>query len=107
MSRSNLQDRPMKITKNIGMLLLAVKSLGCGKSESRNNDATKIEHQTIGVRHDRHVTCVASGGANETDNFVFPYAASELDHVLRCGRNIVIVNRCSNEDAVSAFNSRA
>ena len=50
---------------------------------------------------------MASGSANEADNFVFPYAAGELDHVLSRSCNIVIVNRRSNEDAIRVFNGRA
>ena len=86
---------------------LAVESVAGGKGEPRNNNAAKIEHETVGVRHHRHVTRVASGGANEPDDFVFPRVPSELDHVLGRSRDIVIVNRRRNEDAVSVFNGRA
>ena len=50
---------------------------------------------------------MASGSANETDNFVFPCASGELDHVLSRSCNIVIVNRRGNEDAIRVFNGRA
>ena len=32
--------------------VLAIESAGNCKSESRNNDATKIEHEAIGIGHD-------------------------------------------------------
>src|SRR6266480_453380 len=85
---------------------LAVESVADGKGEPRNNDAAKIEHETVGVRHHRHVTRVASGSANEPDDFVFPRVPGELDHVLGRSRDVVIVNRRRNEDAVSVFNGR-
>ena len=43
----------------------SVESLTGGKGEPRNNDATEIEHKTIGVRHYRHVARVTAGGAEE------------------------------------------
>ena len=61
--------------------MLAVESVARGKSEPRNNDAAKVEHEAIGIRHDRHVTRMTSGSANEADDFVFPCASGELDHV--------------------------
>ena len=87
--------------------VFAIESVARGKSEPWNNDAAKVEHEAIGIRHDRHVTRVASSSANEADNFVFPCASGELDHVLSCSRNIVIVNRRGNEDPICVFNSRA
>ena len=86
---------------------LAVESMGCGKREPWNNNATKIEHETVCVRHHRHITRVASGRAKEADDLVFPYASRELDHVLGCRGDIVIVNRRGDEDTVGAFNGRA
>src|SRR5438046_7406479 len=80
---------------------LAAESVACGKGEARNNDATKIEHQTVGIRHHRHVTRMASRGAKKPDDFVLPRAPGELDHILGRGSNIIIVNRRSNEDAIS------
>ena len=47
---------------------LAVKRVARGKGEARNNDAAKIEHKAVGIRHDRHVTRVASGSANEAND---------------------------------------
>src|SRR5437762_6809347 len=67
----------------------------------------KVEHQAVGIGHDRHVTRVASGSANEAYNFVFPCASGELDHVLGLGIDIVIVNRRSNKDTVRVLNSHA
>ena len=32
-------------------------------NESRNNHRSKIEHETVGVSHHRHVTAVSAGGA--------------------------------------------
>src|SRR5438094_9489334 len=39
---------------------ITVEGVGRGKGEPRNNDATKIKHEAIGIRHDRHITCCAS-----------------------------------------------
>src|ERR1043166_825542 len=49
----------------------------------------------------------AAGGAKEADNFVFPRAASQLDHVFGGSGDVVIVNRCSDEDAIGVFNRGA
>lgn len=46
--------------------------------------ALEVEHQAVGVRHDGHVTRVSASGAEKTDDFVFPRASGELDHVLGC-----------------------
>src|SRR5207249_8960961 len=64
--------------------VLAIESAGRGKGEPRNNDATKIEHEAIGIGHDRHVARVASGCAQKADDLVFPCASGQLDHVLGC-----------------------
>ena len=42
----------------------------------------------------------------EADDFVFPRATRQLDHVLGRGGDIIIVNWRSNENAVSVFNGR-
>src|SRR2546430_2256908 len=89
----------MKITKNIGMLLLAVYLIIDG--------LLGFGLQLGPAIFLLYVVAVASGSANEADNFVFPYAPGELDHVLGRGGDIVIVNRRGNKDAVSVFNRRA
>src|SRR5438045_7832828 len=76
---------------------LAVESMGCGKREPWNNNATKIEHETVCVRHHRHITRVASGRAKEADNLVFPCTSCELEHVFPRRGYIVIVKRRSHE----------
>jgi hypothetical protein len=50
---------------------------------------------------------VASGSANETDDFVLPRVPGELNHVLCRGSDVIIVNWRSNQDALSVFNRRA
>jgi len=85
----------------------AVESITRSKGEPRNDDAAKVEHQAVGVRHHRHVTRVASGSAKEADDFFFPRATRQLDHVLGRGGDVIIVNWRSNENAVSAFDGRA
>ena len=80
--------------------LVASECFAGRENEPRNNDTTKIEHETIGVGHDRHVTRSAAGRAQKADNLVVPGAARQLDHVLGGGCDIIIIYGRSDQDPV-------
>src|SRR5437764_4429515 len=61
--------------------LIAFECVAGRINESRNNHGAKVEHQTIGIRHHRHVTAVSAGGAEKSNNLFFPRTAGQLDHV--------------------------
>src|SRR3954470_17560087 len=81
--------------------LITLESIASGVNESRNDDRAKIEHQAVGVSHDRHVAAHAARGAEETNDLVFPGFSAQLDHVLGRGGDVVIVNWSRDEDSVS------
>src|ERR1700726_494902 len=87
--------------------VLAIKSVAGGKNETRNNDTTKIEHESCGVGPSRHVTGFAAGGAKKADDLVFPSAARQLDHVLGRGCDIKIIYRRRDQDAIRRFDRSA
>src|SRR5438270_10954794 len=61
--------------------LIALERVARRINESRNDHRSKIEHQTIGVSHYRHVTAVSAGGAKKSHHFFFPRTPGQLDHV--------------------------
>jgi len=73
--------------------LVAVEGIARCINEARDNDSAKIEHETVGERHYGHVTVRTPGRAKKTDDFVFPGAAGELEHVLGRGGDIKIIYR--------------
>src|SRR5438067_1639515 len=87
--------------------VVAIEGISGGKHEPGNNHATKIEHETVRISHDRHVTGRAAGRAKKADDLVFPRASSELDHVLRRGGDIIIVYWRRDQNPIRGFNCGA
>src|SRR5207244_11942513 len=87
--------------------VVAVEGVGGGENEPGNNHATKIEHETVRIGHNRHITASAASRAKEADDLVFPRAAGEFDHVFRRGGDIIIVYRRRDQDPVRSFNCGA
>src|SRR5437762_13383728 len=90
--------------RNLGIgELVAVKRITGSINESRDDETAEIEHETIGKAHDRHVTAHPTGSTKKTDDFVFPGASGELNHVLGRSGHIVVVNGSSDNDPIGLF----
>src|SRR5437016_11455305 len=85
--------------RNLGIGdLVAVKRITGSINKSRNDETAEIEHETVSKAHDRHVTAHSPSRAKKTDDFVFPDASGQLDHVLGRSGHIVVVNWRSDND---------
>lgn len=62
-SHKLVSDLPDPINDSLVADSLAIENMRGGKREARDNNTTKIEHETVGVRHHRHVTALSPGGA--------------------------------------------
>src|SRR5271165_353373 len=55
---------------------------GC-ENEARDNQTTKVQHETIGQAHDGHVTERATGRTQKSDDLIFPGLARQFDQVFQ------------------------
>src|SRR5882724_7325867 len=83
--------------------LVAVKRITGSINKSRNDETAEVKHETIGKAHDRHVTAHSPSRAKKSDDFVFPDASGQLDHVLGRSGHIVVVNWRSDNDPIGFF----
>jgi len=55
---------------------------GC-ENEARNNQTSKVQHETIGQTHDGHVTERPTGRTQKSDDLVIPGLARQFDQVFQ------------------------